>query len=143
MKRKNMKLRKLGSIGNKAKRHNILWIRRAIEMNIMNRLQKRGCLMLERRLKTIEQGIRVETYKEEGKILLWTVQIIHSNVKVQMSQIKNNNNYTTAPTFPNPYIMRKLNNMDKVRMMKAERDDWTRIYHKTLKELKAMIDMQR
>jgi len=74
-------------------------------------------------LKTIEQGIRVETYKEEGKILLWTVQIIHSNVKVQMSQIKNNNNYTTAPTFPNPYIMRKLNNMDKARMMKAERDD--------------------
>jgi len=40
-----------------------------------------------------------------------------------MSQIKNNNNYTTAPTFPNPYIMRKLNNMDKARMMKAERDD--------------------
>ena len=28
-------------------------------------------------------------------------------------------------------------------MMKAERDDWTRIYHKMLKGLEAMIDMQK
>ena len=61
-----------------------------------------------------------------------------------MSQINNNNNNnTTAPTFPNPYITRKLNNMDKARMMKAERDNWTRTYHKTLKGLEVMIDIQR
>jgi len=61
-----------------------------------------------------------------------------------MSQINNsNNNYTTAPTSPNPYITRKLNNMDKAKIMKAERNDWTRTYHKTLKGLEAMIDMQR
>jgi len=60
-----------------------------------------------------------------------------------MSQINNNNYYTTAPTSPNPYITRKLNNMDKARIMKAERDDWTRTYHKILKRLEAMIDMQR
>ena len=28
-------------------------------------------------------------------------------------------------------------------MMKAERNDWTRTYHKMLKGLEAMIDMQR
>jgi len=111
---------------------------------MINGLQKRGCHIQERRLKTIGQGIQVKTYKKRGKIPLWTIQIIYSNFKVQMSQINNsNNNYTTAPTFPNPYITRKLNNMDKAKIMKAERNDWTKTYHKTLKELEAMIDMQR
>jgi len=59
-----------------------------------------------------------------------------------MSQI-NNNNYTTAPTSPNPYIIRKLNNMDEARMMKEERNNWMKMYHKTLKGLEAMIDVQR
>jgi len=27
--------------------------------------------------------------------------------------------------------------------MKREREDWTRLYHKTLKEIEAMIDVQR
>jgi len=36
-----------------------------------------------------------------------------------------------------------LNNIDEVRIIKAERDDWTRIYHKMLKCLEAMIDIQR
>jgi len=41
-----------------------------------------------------------------------------------MHQINNNsNNYITAPTSSNPYITRKLNNIDKAKMMKAERDD--------------------
>ena len=34
---------------------------------------------------------------------------------------QNNNNYTTAPTFPNSYISRKLNNMDQAQVMKRER----------------------
>ena len=59
-----------------------------------------------------------------------------------MSQI-NNNNYTTAPTSLNPYIMRKLNNMDEARMMKEERNNWMKMYHKTLKRLETMIDVQR
>jgi len=54
-----------------------------------------------------------------------------------------NNNYTTAPTFPNPYITRKLNNMEKARLMKEERNDWAKMYHKILKGLEAIIDMQR
>ena len=55
----------------------------------------------------------------------------------------NNNNYTMAPTSPNPYISRKLNNMDQAQVMKKEREDWTRLYHKTLKGIEAMIDVQR
>jgi len=48
-----------------------------------------------------------------------------------------------APTSPNPYISRKLNNIDQAQVMKRERKDWMRLYHKTLKGIKAMIDVQR
>ena len=33
--------------------------------------------------------------------------------------------------------------MDQVQVMKKEREDWTRLYHKTLKGLETMIDVQR
>ena len=59
------------------------------------------------------------------------------------SQITVNNNYTTAPTSPNLYISQKLNNMDQAQIMKREREDWSRLYHKTLKGLETMIDVQR
>jgi len=60
------------------------------------------------------------------------------------SQVSNNNNnYAMAPTSPNPYISRKLNNMDQAQVMKKEREDWMRLYHKILKEIEAMIDVQR
>jgi len=59
-----------------------------------------------------------------------------------MSQI-NNNNYTTIPTSLNPYIMRKLNNMDEARLMKEERNSWAKMYYKILKGLEAMIDMMK
>jgi len=49
------------------------------------------------------------------------------------SQISNNNNYAIASAFPNPYVSRKLNNMDQAQVMKKERKDWMRLYHKTLK----------
>ena len=55
----------------------------------------------------------------------------------------NNNNYATAPASPNSYISRKLNNIDQAQVMKKKREDWTRLYHKTLKEIEAMIDVQR
>jgi len=48
-----------------------------------------------------------------------------------------------APTSPNPYISRKLNNMNQAQVMKRERENWERTYHKTLKGLEAMIDVQR
>jgi len=56
---------------------------------------------------------------------------------------QNNNNYTTAPTSPNSYISRKLNNMDQAQVMKREREDWMRLYHKTLKGIEAMINVQK
>ena len=59
------------------------------------------------------------------------------------SQINNNNNYITTPTSSNPYISRKLNNMDKAQMIKKEREDWERLYNKTLKRLEMIIDVQR
>jgi len=55
----------------------------------------------------------------------------------------NNNTFTTAPTSPNPYISRRLNNMDQAQIMKREREDWERLYHKTLKGIEVMIDVQR
>jgi len=55
----------------------------------------------------------------------------------------NNNTFVTAPTSPNPYISRKLNNMDQAQVMKREQEDWMRLYHKTLRGIEAMIDVQR
>ena len=53
------------------------------------------------------------------------------------------NNYMTAPNSPNPYITRKLNNMDEAKVFKNEQDNWTRMYHKMLKGLETMIDVQK
>ena len=55
----------------------------------------------------------------------------------------NNNTFVMAPTSPNPYISRKLNNMDQAQVMKKEREDWSRLYHKMLKGIEVMIDVQR
>jgi len=33
--------------------------------------------------------------------------------------------------------------MDQAQVMKREREDWSRLYHKTLKGLETMIDIQR
>ena len=59
------------------------------------------------------------------------------------SQISNKNNYAIAPAFPNPYISRKLNNMDQTQIIKKEREDWMRLYHKILTRIEVMIDVQR
>ena len=55
----------------------------------------------------------------------------------------NNNTFAMAPTSPNPYVSRKLNNMDQAQVMKREREDWSRLYYKTLKGIEAMINVQR
>ena len=53
------------------------------------------------------------------------------------------NNYMTVLISPNLYVTRKLNNMDEAKLFKKEHDDWTKLYHKTLKEVEAIIDVQR
>ena len=60
-----------------------------------------------------------------------------------MSSQITNNNYMTASTSPNLYIIRKLNNIDEAKAFKEKRDNWTRLYHKTLKGIEVMIDVQR
>jgi len=55
----------------------------------------------------------------------------------------NNNTFVMAPTSLNPYISRKLNNIDQAQVMKRKREDWSRLYHKTLKGIEAMINVQR
>jgi len=58
-----------------------------------------------------------------------------------MSSQITNNNYMISPTSPNPYITRKLNNIDKAKVFKEEQDNWTKLYYKTLKEIKVIIDV--
>ena len=53
------------------------------------------------------------------------------------------NNYITVPTSPNLYMTRKLNNMDEVKLFKKKCDNWTKLYHKILKGLEVIINMQR
>ena len=52
-------------------------------------------------------------------------------------------NLPTASTSPNPYVTRKLNNINEAKLFKKEYEDWIKLYHKTLKGLKAIIDVQR
>jgi len=81
--------------------------------------------------------------KREGKIPFQQFKTSLKLQKEQMSSQITNNNYMTTLTSPNPYITRKLNNMNEAQILKKEQDDWIRLYHKTLKGLEAMIYMQR
>jgi len=58
-----------------------------------------------------------------------------------MSSQITNNNYMISPTSPNPYITRKLNNIDEAKVFKEEQDNWTKLYYKMLKEIKVIIDV--
>jgi len=60
-----------------------------------------------------------------------------------MSSQLTNNNYVTAPGSPNPYISKQLNNMNLAQVMKRERENWMRLYYKTLKGIETMINIQR
>ena len=80
--------------------------------------------------------------KREGKFPFQQFKTFTRTFKKQMSS-QVNNNYTTASTFPNSYISRKLNNMDQIQVMKREREDWITLYHKTLKRLEMMINVQK
>ena len=58
-----------------------------------------------------------------------------------MSSQLTNNKYATALGSPNPYISRQLNNMDLAQVMKKKREDWMRLYQKTLKRLEMIINI--
>ena len=67
----------------------------------------------------LDKMFKSKPIKRGGKIPFRQFkEIIYSNFKHMSSQITNN--YTTAPTSPNSYIFRRLNNMNKVQAMKKE-----------------------
>jgi len=81
----------------------------------------------------------LKSIKEGGKTCF------QQQLRTQLSKptSKQKMSYQTAPMSPNPYITQKLNNMDEAKALKKERRDWMRMHHKMLKEIKAMIDVQR
>jgi len=48
----------------------------------------------------------------------------------------------TTPTSPNPYITRKLNNMDEARLFKKKHNDWSQLYYETLKRIEVIVDSE-
>ena len=58
--------------------------------------------------KPIKRGVK--SHFNSSKKLL---ELLKHPYKQMSSQISNNNYYTIAPASPNPYISRKLNNMDQ------------------------------
>jgi len=113
----------------------------------------------------MDSGIRVTTCKTGDRRLLDEIfesKPIKRGSKIPFRQLKkslefqkhptkqtmsfltaNNNTFVTAPTSSNPCISRKLNNMEQAHIMKREREDWTRLYHKTLRGIESMIEVQR
>ena len=89
--------------------------------------------------KPIKRGDKIP-FRQLKKSLKFQKQ--HTNQTMSFPTA-NNNTFVMAPTSPNPHISRKLNNMDQAQVIKREREDWTRLYHKTLKGIEAMIDVQR
>ena len=66
IKKRNIKLKKYRSTGNKIKGHNIWCTGKAMEMNMTNGSQNQGYLMQKRQLKTIRWDVQVEIYKKGG-----------------------------------------------------------------------------
>jgi len=83
-----------------------------------------------------------KSIKRGGKIPVqqFTITITQSSKQISY-QITNN--YATTPTSPNPYITRKLNNMDEAKLLKEEHNDRSKLYYKMLKGLEAMINVQK
>ena len=50
--------------------------------------------------------------------------------------------FTTAPTSPNPYVTYTLNNMNLIKTINDEKKDWTQKYHKVIQGIERMVDMQ-
>ena len=110
-----------------------------------SRIKVTVCKTDDRRL--LDEVFELKPIKRGGKIPFRqpkkSLEFLKQHTTPTMSFPTNNNTFVTAPTSPNPYISRKLNNMDQTQVMKREREDWMRVYHKMLKGIEAMIDVQR
>ena len=69
--------------------------------------------------KPIKKGGKIP-FRQPKKSLKFLKQ--HINPTMSFHTV-NNNIFIMAPTFPNPYISRKLNNMDQAQVLKRERED--------------------
>ena len=110
------------------------------------RIRVTTCKTGNRRL--LDEVFESKPIKRGGKIPLQqlkkSLKFLKHHINHTMSfPNANNNTFVMAPTSPNPYISRKLNNIDQAQVMKKEREDWMRLYHKMLKGIEAMINMQR
>ena len=65
----------------------------------------------------LDEVFESKLIKRGGKILFQQFKAFTQTFK---HTFQTNNNYTTTPTTPNPYISRKLNNMDEAQVMKKE-----------------------
>ena len=81
------------------------------------------CKRCNRRL--LDQVFESKPIKRGGKIPLWqpkkSLKFQSNSTNNMFTQNTNNNTYTMASASPNPYISRKLNNMDQAQVMKRER----------------------
>ena len=87
--------------------------------------------------KPIKRGGKIPFQQQKYSLKL--LELLFNKMSSQLS----NNNYVMAPASPNPYISRRLNNMNQIQVMKKEREDWTRLYYKMLKGIETLIDVQR
>ena len=51
--------------------------------------------------------------------------------------------FTTTPTSPNPYVSKRLNNIEEANLFKKKCNDWTKIYHKLLQGIETIINVQK
>ena len=50
--------------------------------------------------------------------------------------------FTITPNSPNPYITCTVNNMDLIITLNNERENWMKKYHKIIRELETMTNIQ-
>jgi len=50
--------------------------------------------------------------------------------------------FTTTPTFPNPYTICTLNNMNLVKTINDKKKNWMKKYYKIIYEIERMVDVQ-
>jgi len=48
----------------------------------------------------------------------------------------------TIPTSPNLYVSHTVNNMNLITMLNSKRKDWIRKYHKIIREIEIMANIQ-
>ena len=51
-------------------------------------------------------------------------------------------NFATALSFPNPYVLQIVNNLDLIITLNRKKKDWTKKYYKIIQGLETMVNIQ-